>query len=109
MAQLRLISHAHRHAHTHTHAFATDRCGPDFVGSAYRFYGETCSRCALIVAKPKPEDNGLGPPKRHDPKCGADHYDQVKIVRGSEPKVAHVMPWAGAVYRHPLRKHDSDE
>ena len=82
---------------------ATDRCEPEFVGSAYRFYGDTCSRCALIVAKPK--EHGLGLGVRFDRKCGADHYDQLKIEHGKEPKIAHVSTG----YRHPLMQHDSDE
>ena len=80
-----------------------DRRGPDFVGSAYRFYGETCSRCALIVAKPGA--HGLGSCPRFDPACGADHYDQLKMVRGEEPRIAHVSTG----YRHPLRQYDSEE
>ena len=87
-------------ARTHTHACATDRCGPDFVGSAYRFYGETCSRCALIVTKPG--EHGLGARVRFDRECGADHYDQLKIALGREPRVAHVG-YTG--YRHPFRKY----
>ena len=97
------------YTHTHTRAprvrvrRAMDRCGPDFVGSAYRFYGETCSRCAQIVAAPGRHGLGLG--KRYDRACGADHYDQLKVVHGEEPKVAHVTTG----YRHPLRQHDSEE
>ena len=87
-------------ARTHTHACATDRCGPDFVGSAYRFYGETCSRCALIVTKPG--EHGLGARVRFDRECGADHYDQLKIAPGREPRVAHV----DTGYRHPFRKYE---
>ena len=84
------------------------RCGPDFVGSAYRFYGETCSRCALIVANPGAPTPGhvVGTrTPRFDRACGADHYDQLKIVSGKEPRVAHVFTG----YRHPLRQYDSEE
>ena len=85
---------------------ATDRCGPEFEGSAYRFYGKVCSRCALGAAKPKGQSlQGVGPRARYDPACGADHYDQLKIEHGREPKIAHVR----SGYRHPLMQHDSDE
>ena len=40
---------------------------------------------------------------RFDRKCGADHYDQLKIALGREPRVAHVG-YTG--YRHPFRKYE---
>ena len=60
----------------------------EFEGSAYRFYGETCSRCTRCKAIHEAKE-GLG--VRYDPEVGADHYDQVKLVCGAEPRVAHVM------------------
>ena len=49
----------------------------------------------------KPGEHGLGARVRFDRKCGADHYDQLKIAPGREPRVAHV----DTGYRHPFRKY----
>ena len=51
----------------------------------------------------KPGEHGLGARVRFDRECGADHYDQLKMVRGEEPRIAHVSTG----YRHPLRQYDS--
>ena len=81
---------------------AMDRRGPHFTGSAYRFYGEVCSRCTSLKASHAAKEGGKG--LRYDRQCGADHYDQVKLVRDTEPKVAHVM----SGYRHPLKQYDGE-
>ena len=47
----------------------------------------------------------VGPSPRFDSACGADHYDQLKIEHGKDPKIAHV--YSG--YRHPFKQHASEE
>ena len=45
-----------------------------------------------------------GVSQRYDVDAGADHYDQLKLVHGQEPKVAHVM----SGYRHPLKQYEDE-
>ena len=76
-----------------------DRLGTELEqGTAYRFYGESCSRCRRYADSHSQKLNLKECIGRYDKKAGPDHYDQLKFVPGEEPRVWHHSNG----YRHPL-------
>ena len=65
-----------------------DRLGTELEqGTAYRFYGESCSRCRRYADSHSQKLNLKECIGRYDKKAGPDHYDQLKFVPGEESRV----------------------